>query len=176
MAITKISTITVGSGGAASIDFTSIPGTYTDLFLVCSLRASSATEDTGMLRFNGDSGANYVRRGLYGTGSSAASFAQTTTFIAAGGYAASDFTANTFSNQSIYIPNYSGSTYKSTSTDAVSENNATRAYQYIWAGIWNNTAAITSMSLSASSGNLAENSTATLYGVLKGSSGGVTVS
>jgi hypothetical protein len=34
-----IATVTVGSGGATDIEFTSIPGTYTDLLIKSSLRS-----------------------------------------------------------------------------------------------------------------------------------------
>jgi hypothetical protein len=53
-----IQEITVASGGAASIDFTSIPGTYRHLELWCRVRSEGAEGDL-MLRFNNDSGSNY---------------------------------------------------------------------------------------------------------------------
>jgi hypothetical protein len=77
-------------------------------------------------------------------------------------------TANTFGNTSIYIPNYRSSAAKSFSVDAVTENNATLAYQNIQAGLWNNSAAITSISISfLSGGNWAQGSSASLYGIRK---------
>ena len=84
-------------------------------------------------------------------------------------------TSNTFGNTSVYIPNYAGSTNKSVSSDAVTENNATTASQQILASIWNNTSAITSIFVSDTGSNLVQNSTASLYGILRGS-GGATVS
>jgi hypothetical protein len=65
----------------------------------------------------------------------------------------------------IYFPNYASATNKSFSIDSVTENNATLANQFLTAGLWSNTAAITSITLLAASGNLAYYSTASLYGI-----------
>jgi hypothetical protein len=180
MAITKISTITVGAGGASSIDFTSIPGTYTDLMVVLSARTSSAdVTDYATFTFNGNT-TGYTYRYLFGNGgigagvfSSSGSRSNMLGPIVVGANA----TSNTFGNAQIYIPNYAGSTNKSISIDGVMEQNATEAYAQLWAGLWSNTSAITQVTLTPNTGpNWAQYTTATLYGVLKGSSGGVTVS
>ncbi len=162
----KIASVTVGSGGASSIDFTSIPSTYTDLVVKISARYNDASV-LGRFRFNGDTGSNYSNRRLYGTGSSVASnsdSAQTSSYVF-GLNDASNYTANTFSNAEFYIPNYAGSSYKSISIDAVSENNATEAYSTLQAGLWSNTAAITSIKIYQDSGLFVQYSTATLYGI-----------
>jgi hypothetical protein len=157
----KIQTVTVGSGGAANIEFTNIPQTYTDLKIVMSGRIVSGTDGTLTPSFN-NSTANFSYRRLIGDGASASSYADTTNSI---GYVErSDFTASTFSNTEIYIPNYTGSTNKSFSVESVMENNATTSYAGMWAGLWSNTAAITSVKLSGVA-NLAQHSTATLYGI-----------
>lgn len=169
-----ISTVTVGAGGASSIDFTSIPGTYTDLVLVVSGRATaSGNPSQQRIRFNGDTASNYTTRTLQGTGSSANSVAFTTTYFGGPNIVDSSFTANTFGNAIIYLPNYAGSTAKTISADVVQENNASTAYSEITAGLWNNTAAITSLTIY--NFTFAQYSTASLYGILKGS-GGATVS
>ena len=175
MAITKIQTVTVGSGGAASIDFTSIPGTMTDLMLVMSLRTSdSGTSWTSAnLTINGVT-TNQTARFLYGAGSG--SGASSTNTVIDAWVNSGNSTANTFNNASIYIPNYAGSTNKSFSVDLVTENNTTTALQIIEAGLWSSSAAITSLSYAPASGSLVQYSSATLYGITKGSSGGVTVS
>lgn len=173
MTMTLISTVIVGSGGAASIDFTSIAGTYTDLYMVLSVRTSGATiGNSTLIRFNGSS-SNLTYRQLQGNGASAASY--TATDGETGFTAAASSTSNTFANNSIYIPNYAGSTNKSFSADTVTENNATTAYQGIYAGLWSNTAAITSISLIPASGTFVQYSTASLYGIKSGS-GGASVS
>jgi hypothetical protein len=87
-----------------------------------------------------------------------------------------DSTSNTFASSSLYIPNYAGSNQKSSSLDDVAENNATASIQEIVAQLWADTAAITSITLTANSGNFVVGSTVSLYGILKGSDGIVTTS
>jgi hypothetical protein len=69
----------------------------------------------------------------------------------------------------MYIPNYTSSNYKSFSTDSVCESNAASVYaQGFWSGLWSDTSAITSISiaeLAGASTNIAEHSTAYLYGI-----------
>jgi len=156
-----IQTVTVPSGGAASIEFTSIPATFTDLILVWSVRAGA---DWGMtFQFN-NSTSNRSMRLLYGTGAAAGSVTNTN-FLIYGGQNNSSATANTFNNAAMYVPNYAGSNNKSFSVDAVGENNATTAYSGIHAGLWSDTSAITSIKLVAEAANFDQHSSATLYGV-----------
>jgi hypothetical protein len=76
------------------------------------------------------------------------------------------FTANTFGNVDIYLPNYASSNYKSWSLDTVTENNATTAYMGLNAGLWSDTTAISSLVFSLTYGTLfLQHSTAYLYGV-----------
>lgn len=174
--MTLISTVTVGAGGATSIDFSSIPGTYTDLQLVISARTSATGNIVDAVIFNSDSASNYSFSFLQGTGGAASSGNSTgTTSIQIGYVNDAGTTSNTFANQVIYIPNYTASTSKSMSIDTVQENNGTQALSWINAARWSGTAAITSLSVLLSSGNFVQYSTASLYGILKGS-GGATVS
>jgi hypothetical protein len=160
---TLISSSTVGSGGASSIDFTSIPQTYTDLLIKYSIRTTGAAIATGgFIKFN-SSTTGYTYRRLEGTGAAAGS--QNGSDRYAGVDTGTSATASTFSNAEVYIPNYAGSTNKSYSADSVSENNATTAYTWLVAGLWSNTAAITSISLSDDTYNLGQYSTAYLYGI-----------
>ena len=164
-----IATVTVGSGGAADIDFTSIPSTYTDLVVKLSMRVNAGSGGyQTYVRFNSDSGANYNWRNLLGTGSSVVSqntSADTGMRITISN--SSGDTASTFSNAELYIPNYTGSTEKSVSADGVSENNATAATADLAAGLWTDTAAITAISVFASGADFVQYSTATLYGIKK---------
>jgi hypothetical protein len=168
---TKIAAVTVGSGGASSIDFSSIPSTYTDLCLEVSSRtAGSFLAAELRLTFNGNS-ANYSWRRLQSNVSAASSDSNTTyggvynQLILLGSNNANSSTSNTFGNASIYVPNYASSNYKSLSSDLVSENNATEAYATFVAGLWSNTSAITSLSLTSNGGNFVQYSTAVLYGI-----------
>jgi hypothetical protein len=172
-----IETVTVGSGGAASITFSAIAADWTDLYIVTSFRTGSRTSGNGgfvyEVLFNGVS-ANRSSRNLRGSGSSVSSITATEIWLHGG---ASDDTANTFGNSSIYIPNYTSSSAKSASIDAVNETNGTTAYQLIGAGLWNQTDAITSITLKGLFGDsLVEHSSASLYGILAGSDGITTVS
>ena len=169
MTMTLVQTITVGSGGAASIEFTGIPSDADDLLLVVNARTAYAgTGDNIVARFNSDSANNYTYRWLYGNGSSAGSGTGSISGILGISASGSTSTANTFGNSAVYIPNYAGSTNKSASCDAVNENNATGATQFINAGIWNNTAAITTITLvSTTSSTISQYSTASLYKIKK---------
>ena len=171
MTMTLVSTVTVGAGGATSIAFTGIPQTGTDLLIRISSRNSGGV-NAALISFN-SSTTGFSARRLFGSGSTVSSNTYTDN---RGFYTSfSTDTAGTFGNCEIYIPNYSGSTNKSYSSDSVSENNAAAAYQALIAGLWSNTAAITSISLYPTSGNFDQYSTASLYTITKGS-GGATVS
>jgi hypothetical protein len=164
------------SSAASEILFSSIPDTFTDLVLVISARIT-ANDSSWWMRFNGTS-TGYSERLLYGNGSSAASASAGTSGFNLFFINGSGTTSNTFNSTSVYIPNYTASQSKSVSLDMVTENNATNANQGISAGLWSNNAAISSIRLfyTGSSNDIATGSSATLYGILKGSSGGVTVS
>jgi len=158
---TAIRTVTVGSGGAASMDFTNIPATYTDLQLLVSIREETSATAVAFIKFNNTT-ANRSERYLQGNGSTAVS--GTTAVLQFIACQPTD-TANTFGNASIYIPNYAGSNYKSVSSDSVSENNATGAFSRLVAGLWSDTSAINQITITTDTGDVAEYSTATLYGI-----------
>jgi hypothetical protein len=159
---TLIASSTVGSGGAATIDFTSIPATYTDLVLKVSARSTDNTGDLG-IKLN-TSTSSFSRKVLRGSGSAASSTSGSDNYV--GGLNPSTYTASTFGNAEIYIPNYAGSTNKSISVDSVTENNATEAFAFLVASLWSDTAAITGVTLyNFTSGNLAQYTTAYLYGI-----------
>lgn len=165
-----IATVTVGSGGAADITFSSIPATYTDLVLLCSIRDAytvSGVTTQLRIRFNGDSSNVYSDMNLYGNGSSAASYSRSSqSYVRNTSIPTSLATASTFGSTFIYIPNYGSSNNKSISFDGVTENNATEANAELTAGLWANSAAMTSIVISSQSGaNLVQYSSATLYGI-----------
>lgn len=159
----KIASNTVGSGGAASVTFSSIPSTYTDLVLKMSVRCTDNV-DYGTMTLNSSS-ANFSSKKLYGDGSSALSSTRTDNYVI-GFFDQSAATANTFSNIEAYFPNYRSSNYKSFQLDGVTENNsASGAIANMAAYLWSNTAAITAVSFIPASGNFAQYSTFTLYGI-----------
>ena len=158
-----IATVTVGSGGAANIEFTSIPGTYTDLVVMASLKGDSPLNDIQVYVYFNSNTSNYSRRLLYGDGSSAVSASASDAIAVLQNIPS--FSASTFASTSLYIPNYAGSTNKSFSSDTVTENNATNSYAAMYAALWSNTSAITSIKLDPVNGDLVQYSSATLYGI-----------
>jgi hypothetical protein len=178
--MTLIASSTVGAGGAGSIDFTSIPQTYTDLLVKVSGRDGRASVGGFLyVKFN-NSSTGYANsiwlRGLGNSVNSDLDYAGTRinlNFVNTGTSA----TASTFGNVEIYVPNYALTTAnKLVSVDGVTENNATSAFDIITATGWNNTSAITQLTLYPTDAtNFAQYSSASLYGILKGS-GGATVS
>jgi hypothetical protein len=161
-----IATVTVGSGGAANIEFTSIPQTYTDLLVKASVRDARTGDifSNLLIRFNGSS-SNLSSRRLFGNGTGASAATSSSIVTVLNGPLS---TSNTFSSGEFYIPNYTSANNKSVSTDIVTENNATESYQELNAGLWSDSSAITSITLLSNySVNLVQYSTATLYGIKK---------
>jgi hypothetical protein len=168
----KIASVSVGVLGAASIDFTSIPATYTDLLIKVSARCDQAGSvgDDIYMQFNNDAGGNYSFKKLFGNGSTAGSNSGTSfrNNARVGRYTALSATASTFASNDIYIPNYAGSTQKSISADGSEENNSTTAVSVLDASIWTGTAAISSFKIfPLVTANFVQYSTATLYGIKK---------
>jgi hypothetical protein len=159
----KIASVTVGSGGASSITFSSIPQTFTDLCIKISARTTEAAINAFFEAKPNNLTTNLTARRIQGNGATVSSSSFTGAWYAVANGAST--TSDTFSNTEIYLPNYSSTTVnKSAAVETVNENNATTAYAEMWA--WNraNTDAITSFVLSA---NFVEHSTFTLYGIKK---------
>lgn len=176
MTMTLISTVTVGAGGATGIAFSSIPQSYTDLMITFGARSNAATTFGVYLTVNNLGTSIYSWRRLWGNGSTVGSESSSATaLVFSETVPGADKTTNTFGNVSIYLPNYTDSTSNQlVSVDGVYENNATAAHQNLFAGLAATTSAITSISLDSQSGSFVQYSTASLYGILKGS-GGATV-
>lgn len=163
-----IETVEVGAGGASEMVFTNIPtdGTYTDLKLVVSGRTTGATYTDILFEFNGVN-ANKSYRQLYGTGSGVGSDSNSTQ-MRMGQINGVDSTSNVFTSAELYIPNYAGSNFKSSSADSVAENNATTAPQALVASLWSNTAAVNQIKLTTgNASNFVQGSRASLYGIKK---------
>ena len=160
----KIATVEVGSAGAANITFSSIPQGYTDLKIAITARSEGTSTSAILLRLNG-SATNGTIRAIEGNGTAASSWSDTQSY--AGNIPPSTYTANTFANNEVYIPNYTSSNFKSSSVDSVTENNATAVLTDLQANLWSSTAAVTSIVLAPNgTNNFAQHTTATLYGIL----------
>jgi hypothetical protein len=166
--LTLIASSTVGAGGTSAITFSSIPSTYTDLKVVYSLRSTASQIDEIIkLTFNGTTADRSINRvESYGSGGITSTTNTVMFAYMANGNTA---TSNTFGNGELYIPNYAGANVKSSSTDGVDENNATSAIIGFAANLWNNTAAITSITFEpgTASQTWMQHSTAYLYGIIK---------
>jgi hypothetical protein len=163
----QIANITVGAGGAASMDFTSIPSTYTDLTLLVSARGTANLASNGHyygIKLN-NSSTNFTQRFLQA--SVGPSVSSGTSSSSTGNYMPpSDFTSNIFSNNITYLPNYTSSTNKSFSADSLAENNSSTTFYLLLNGLlWSQTTAINQITLTPGGGNFAQYSTATLYGI-----------
>jgi hypothetical protein len=163
----KIASVTVGSGGAANIEFTSIPATFTDLVVLASVRgdASGVNLNTNLrMQFN-NSTTDYSQKELFGTGTSTGS--ATLSYISLGYVSSNNATASSFGNGQAYIPNYTSANNKSVSSEGVAEGNAAGMFMALDAGLWSDTSAITSIKLFVPDFNILQHSTATLYGIKK---------
>jgi hypothetical protein len=162
---TLLEQITVGAAGAASVTFNSIPQTgYTDLVIKYSSRdiRGSATQSGLLMSLNGLT-TNFTTKAIEGAGSGTpASYSSSSGDVGTENSVSS--TANTFTNGEIYLPNYRSANFKSYSSESAMENNATTAFLDMYAGLWSNTAAITSIGLNTG-GTFVQYSTFSLYGV-----------
>ena len=163
---------TVLTGSQATVTFSGIVNTYTDLVLLVSSRDDYASgRDNIKLTINGTS-ANYTQRIIYAFGTTAGSVSAsgggTGTYFDYLYNTAASGTSNTFGSSEIYIPNYLSSTNKPISTSSVAENNATDSTTMVTAGalLWSNTSAITSITLAPALGtNFVSGSRFDLYGI-----------
>lgn len=158
------------TSSAASVTFSSIPSTYTDLVLRISARTDEAVADSSFsIRFNNDSSSNYSYTRIRSTGSvvSSARLSNTTSLQGFSGAVGSTATSNTFSNSEIYIPSYTVSQNKPVSIFDVLENNSSSAYMFLVAGLWRNTNAINQITCYGIPGpsNFVSGSSFYLYGI-----------
>lgn len=160
-----IATQTVTGSAAATVTFSSIPSTYTDLVLVMQPAAGFETENVG-IRFNSDTGNNYSYTKLTGNGSTATS-TRATNFSRIN-MCDSIGTTTTLGNLTIIcnIMNYANSTTNKTTLSR--SNQATGTYPGVetMVGLWRNTAAITSVTaMQSGSATFSIGSTFSLYGI-----------
>jgi hypothetical protein len=154
---TKIASTTLGSA-ASSVTLSSIPATYTDLVLVMNYIASGGTVYS-QLRLNSDSGANYSRTELLGSGSLATSARASNE-----GFLYNAVAANNGNTAAVIFQfmNYSNTTtYKTVLTRLNSQD----TYIEAEVNLWRSTAAINSIYIQTNSNNFGTGSTFNLYGI-----------
>lgn len=162
MAFSLVTRTVVGSGGASSIQFDNIPQTGKDLVIWVSSRTNVSNATTFFnLSFNGST-SSFATIGVAGNGNSVITrFTTPTNFgsEAAGNTA----TANIFGNSQIYLANYSTVSNKGFIGDGVGENNASTSNSTLSRGLWSGNSAITSITLTPTSGNFLQHTSASLY-------------
>jgi hypothetical protein len=165
----SIATVTVGSGGASSIDFTSIPNTYEHLQIRAFARGNTNDNiDDIAWRFNSDSSVNYAAHYIIGNGSSAFAGAATGLNYAVWMRVANNLSpSNTFGIGILDILDYKNTNkYKvGRSLSGVDNNNTTGQIMYT-SSVWFSTSAITSITLlSTNSSSFRQYSSFALYGI-----------
>lgn len=158
---TPIATQTLGSS-AASVTFSSISGSYTDLILIESVKTSATGNPNLFVQVgNGsiDTGSNYSWTRLFGTGSSASSSRGTSV---SDGVIIGDATPSNFTADIIQFMNYSNT---STNKTIIIRGNAADAATHADVGLWRSTSAINTIKVYAAGRDIVAGSTFTLYGV-----------
>jgi hypothetical protein len=155
------------TSSAASVTFSSIPATYTDLVLRISVRGTSTdtTDYPAVLQINDTSSTlSYTEVGYWG--GTPASYNNTGTFYIPQ-FSLATTTANTFGTSEVYFPNYTVSQNKPFSAFGAPENNGAINSRGIsaFAGLWRNTAAITKLYMTMAAGNFESGSSFYLYGI-----------
>jgi hypothetical protein len=158
----KIATTTLGST-TASITFSSIAASWTDLRLVITGTSTAVGGFVLFIRINGDTTGSYSNTVLSGDGTSASSFNQTSQTSMYG----SDFLS--FSTtipifHTLDFLSYAGSTYKTMLATANGDKNGS-GVEELGVNLWRKTAAITSINLYPGTDSFLTGTTATLYGI-----------
>ena len=163
---------TLVSSATSSVTFSSIPSTYQFLELRITARSSfGSTMDELLIRFNGDTAANYghsqLRYDAFSPSGSASQTAQTG--IRLYSITANTAAANTFGSAKLQISGYQNTNMKTSIRGIVSGSEFTSSFNTsasLGAGMWNNTASVTSLTISSfNSANIAANSRLSLYGI-----------
>jgi len=165
---TPIATTTLGSA-QASVTFSSISGSYTDLVLVGVGYNGAADGYVPRMQFNSDTGTNYSLTDLYGSGTTAGSARLSNqSNILLGYIAAWDTTSTQIGMFTAQIMNYSNTTTYKTALSRFSQASGTSSGVDAIVGLWRNTSAITSIKILGDTGasqTFASGSTFTLYGI-----------
>lgn len=160
---------TTAGGAVANIDISGIVATYAHLLISVYARSdTAATSTTLLLRFNGDSAANYDWQQLTGSAAAAGaaeSFAASGAFV--GNMPANTAGANLFSATEIFIPNYAGAVNNKQSVAINSSKIGTASGNFgvnALGGAWRSNAAINRVTLLPGAGNLVAGTRVTIYG------------
>lgn len=159
------------STATASVTFSALPTTYTDLVLRASVRGNGSGYNSPFrLKINADTGNNYSRTRVYGIGSSAVSnrASNEADNIDTSFFNQSTSTSDTFSSIEVYVPNYRSTVDKPISGDGALENNSTADWiRSAHSVLYRTSSAITSLEFFTNSGSFVSGSSFYLYGISK---------
>ncbi len=166
----SIATVTVGSGGAADVEFTSIPGTYTHLQIRWIARSarSGFADDNMAMQLNGNTGNNYAWHQLNGNGTAASAAADSSIAnLRCGRMTGATAGASTFGVGVIDILDYTNTNKYRTVRTLSGEDNNGDGLITLFSGLYQSTTAITSIKLFSQTGanNFAQYSHFALYGI-----------
>jgi hypothetical protein len=161
-----LATTTLGSA-QASVTFSTISGSYTDLFVMCNGQNATQNGWEAAITFNSDTGSNYSFTYMGGNGTTfSSSRSSNTAFIPSAGLASWTTVANSPGIYSFNVMNYSNTTTYKTTIGRNGYASGTFASTDAVVGLWRNTNAITSITIMVrNSGTFATGSTFTLYGI-----------
>jgi hypothetical protein len=164
----SIGAVTVPSGGVASITFGLIPQTYSHL-QIRGLHRSSNTGSSNwhaLIRFNSDSGNNYTYHGLRGDGSSAIAYNAASQSFGLSIISGDDAnTALSWGGGVVDILDYSSTNKNKTIRTFTGFEENGQGMVELLSSLWMNTAAVSTVTLSISSGTFLQNSSFALYGI-----------
>lgn len=168
----SISTVTVGSGGVANVEFTSIPSTYTHLQIRSSVQTNRGTFGTDYINviINNDTGSNYARHHLGSDGSTIATGATANATFFSGGVAGTP-QGSTFAPGILDLLDYANTnkykTMKSLNGNDINGSIGGYAGElYLQSGLWMSTNAVTSLKFTPAVGSLFTQYTKfALYGI-----------
>lgn len=157
-----IATNTVTGSTTTAVTFSSL-GAYTDIQIVMNATSVGASDYAAVLTFNGDTGSNYSTTQMRGTGSAAQSNRATSasSIVLTTNYSI----MQTPSTILIMLQNYANTTTYKTTLSRFSQVNPAGGTAAAIVGLWRNTAAITSLTITISGDFFASGSTFTLYGI-----------
>jgi len=153
---------TANLSGISTTTFNSIPSTYKHLQLRF-LGIESSLASTFRLRLNGDTGTNYARHWLYGDGSSASAGGTASTTVIDIGSKLGILTEPCVGI--IDIHDYASTTNNKTIRSFSGHDRNGAGEIGLYSGVWLSTAAVTSVTFFASSGNQNAGATIALYGI-----------
>lgn len=166
----SIATVSVGSGGASSIEFTSIPSGYQHLQVRCVVRGATSDTLTDMRvragNASADTGSNYSNHLLYGNGSGAfAAGYSSQAHMWLGTTTAATATASVFGTFVIDLLDYASTSKNKTFRAFGGRDVNGSGVAFVSSGSWLSTSAIDVVRLYPDVGDWAQHSTAALYGI-----------